>query len=661
MAATHFFQNQQAARTATGRLLVLFALAVVGVVLAMNIAAHFIFYIGAGLPVQGHAGLSTRAHVAIALGTLGIILAGGLWRQWQLTLGGCTIAYLLGGREVSRDTTDANERRLINVVEEMAIASGVPAPPVFVIEEMSINAFAAGEAPTNAVVGVTRGTIDSLSRDELQGVIAHEFSHIFNGDMRLNLKLIGYLAGIQTIGSIGLGILRGFGRSGRSRSSRNAKGGGAIIFVGVALTVIGYVGVFFARLIKSAISRQREYLADASAVQYTRNPHGIGGALMKIRANVLGATVHGQYVEEASHMFFGSALDSFFATHPPIEDRIKKIDSSLLTRKPSVRPEVQNDTKPELPEENRRRNALNSILAGTTIMMDKTGAPITPRTPTPMSAQTSVKMSTAQVMNSIGQPSDEHISAASAFLASVPERVKNAAHDTFGAQCVVFALLIHDRDYTAAEHLKAKNPRMHQVFVTLLPDIHSLGPVARIPLLELCLPALKALAKSQRAQFLLVVKDVIWADDRCETFEYALFTILVEQLSGRRKRLMARSLPTVGAHAALMLSALAHFGHVERPESKDAVKAFGAGVSILISKTKMTALPIVTGEQCKPEAMERALRMLSELKPSDKEIFVEACVATIIADGRVAIDEYELLHAYCTALEVPLPPLIVSA
>ncbi len=185
------------------------------------------------------------------------------------------MARSLGGTRIGRDTTDFKRKRLHNVVEEMSIASGVPMPEVYVLEqERSINALAAGHTPANAAVVVTQGALDTLSRDELQSVVAHEFSHVLNGDMRPNVQLMGWLFGLLVVALIGRTLLR--------CAPRGRRGALAVMVAALAVMILGYAGLFFARLLQAAVARQRERLADASSVQFTRNPGGLRGALLKV-------------------------------------------------------------------------------------------------------------------------------------------------------------------------------------------------------------------------------------------------------------------------------------------------------------------------------------------------------------------------------------------
>ncbi|MEX1121283.1 MAG: M48 family metallopeptidase, partial [Balneolales bacterium] len=352
-----FFESQENARKLTRRLVILYVLAVVLIIVTVYIVVSVIF-----LDPEARMGDSlvqrlwnAELFFTVSIATLIVISSGTLFRVIQLRGGGASVAEMMGGKKINPSTTDRNERQLVNVVEEMSIASGVAVPDIFVMDkEDSINAFAAGYTTNDAAVAVTRGTLEQLDRDELQGVIAHEFSHIFNGDMRLNVRLIGILNGILLLNLLGFMLLRGgiYGSMGRRRSrSGGDKGGGAaaILALAIGLIVIGYIGMLFGRMIQSAVSRQREYLADAAAVQYTRNPEGLAGALSKIRDAAKGAKMQDAHAMELSHMFFASgfrsALDSLFATHPPLEKRLQAIDPNYKRKVESERAKSKSGEK----------------------------------------------------------------------------------------------------------------------------------------------------------------------------------------------------------------------------------------------------------------------------------------------------------------------------
>lgn len=321
-----FFEHQDRARKTTKVLVVYFAIAVVCVIASVYVASLLIFY-GSGSVRQPGEPLpelvlwDAQLFLYVVLGTLGVVIIGSLYKTAALAKGGSAVAEALGGRLISPNTSHPEERKLRNVIEEMAIASGVPVPKIYVLDdEKGINAFAAGHTPGDAAIGVTRGCMTLLSRDELQGVIGHEFSHILNGDMRLNLRIMGVIFGIVCLAVIGRILL--YSR-GRSREEKNP-----LMFLGLALVVIGAIGVFFGRLIQAALSRQREFFADASAVQFTRNPAGLSGALQKIGG--AGSKIESAHAGEASHMFFGNGMGRPFlgalATHPPLDVRIRAID-----------------------------------------------------------------------------------------------------------------------------------------------------------------------------------------------------------------------------------------------------------------------------------------------------------------------------------------------
>ncbi|MEM9369460.1 MAG: M48 family metallopeptidase, partial [Planctomycetota bacterium] len=422
--ATDFYQRQSDTRRSTFRLVALFGVAVLMIVGAVVAVAFAI--------VQTRLPPSDRPIVAgdfvipaiAGLVALMIIVGGSLFKILQLRQGGGTsVAEGLGGRRIYPNTTDGVERRLMNVVEEMAIASGTPVPPVFLLDEEGINAFAAGYSHSDAVLGITRGCAQNLSRDELQGVIAHEFSHILNGDMRMSIKLIGILHGILLIGLTGQLILRSFFFTGHSRSlSRGNKDGGGgqviliIIAVAIAAIVLGFIGTFFGNLIKAAVSRQREYLADASAVQFTRNPSGIAGALKRIGGAVSGSKLKAANAAEVSHMYFSAGtwqdLVGLWATHPPLEKRIRAID----------------------------KNWDGKFLQGPASSSSFTGsgaAGFAGSAPLVEAEQVPVEV-VDQAFQQVGQPTTEHQHYAVAVIQQLPQVVLDTVHEPYGARAVVY-------------------------------------------------------------------------------------------------------------------------------------------------------------------------------------------------------------------------------
>ncbi|MFI4882191.1 MAG: M48 family metallopeptidase, partial [Phycisphaerales bacterium JB064] len=488
-----FFGQQDSARKRTGLLVALYIAAVVLTCAAVALLAVLIAFIvhddraGRGPDPLMLAAFAGGGAVGAAL----LIAGGTAYRISELRGGGSSVALALGGRPIDHSTTDPDERMVLNVVEEMAIASGVPVPPVFIMErEGSINAFAAGYTSGDAVIGVTRGCVHGLTRDEFQGVMAHEFSHILNGDMRLNIRLVGILGGIVLLSLAGYTLMRVtyYGSVGRSKDNKAAA---VIIVLGIGLIVIGGIGSMFARLIQAAVSRQREYLADASAVQFTRNPDGIGDALRRIGGAPKRAVIMNPHSREMSHLFFGNAVSasSFFgsalASHPPLKDRITRVmpkwDGSFLTPLPPKAPPPDKTRKPG------PRQTLEDI------MRERMGGQ---HGPTPTGAAAAMPL-----LALIGTASLEHASHARTLLDRLPPSLKDAARDPYGCRAVVYALLVHWQgdDTSMRTQLDILDSRgdtgVAALVRSLAKDIASLDGDLKLPLLDLCLGSLARLSE----------------------------------------------------------------------------------------------------------------------------------------------------------------------
>ncbi len=470
-----FFEHQERARRGTIWLVGYFIVAVALVVVAVYAAAVGIIGFIEWKQNEGQIRLwIPELFAAVTAATLLVIFTGSIYKIWQISGSGEHVAQSLGGREVQANTRDLGERVLLNVVEEMALASGTPVPPVYLLnDEEGINAFAAGTTPQNAVVGVTRGAVNTLTRDQLQGVIAHEFSHILNGDMRLNIRLMGWLHGILLLALIGYTILRVVGhggsyRSSSSSSSSNKKNDGGLVIVlllsAAALIVIGYVGVFFAQLIKAAVSRQREYLADASAVQFTRNPDGISGALKKIGGWQDHSKIRAASAEEASHMFFSSAmLSSMFATHPPLPDRIKRIDPQFNGQFPAV--DVTQHSRDEIIDP-RSLSIARGSMEGQTVGFAASGAPARN-----LDQAHAVAVAGAQriaddpdsMVETIGHPSVEHIQQIHGLVDRLDPLLATSVRDPLSAVAIIYGLLLAptDSDVRARQLRSWKSRRMY--------------------------------------------------------------------------------------------------------------------------------------------------------------------------------------------------------
>jgi Zn-dependent protease with chaperone function len=602
----NFFEHQEAARRNTRVLVLLYALAVVAVVAAVTAVIAGVYLYTRAAEQPGPVALAAVPPALLwggALGTLALILAVSIVQSARLGGSGEAVARMAGARPVPAETRDPLERRLLNVVEEMAIAAGVRVPKVYLMAgEPGINAFAAGTDTSNAVVAVTRGTLETLNRDELQGVVGHEFSHILHGDMRLNIRMIGVLAGIVFIGSIGRFAMHATGRGGARR-----QGAAAVFAAGLALFVIGYTGLFFARLMKASIARQREFLADASSVQYTRNPDGIAGALDQIRASARGALIEGRSAEELSHMFFGESvklwLSGIFATHPPLDERIRRVHPGFV---PSQYRSRRAPAAPQPDEDARRRRAAEGLLATAVLTAHAWG-----RTP-----QASTEL--------VGALDAQNVDRAQRLLGRLPEAQREALHHPQKAKAAVLDLL---------------RPRVEGPS----PDV-----ALHLPLVDLALPALKMLGETERKEFLAAVEGVIRADRRVSLHEFVLLTLLRHQLAPGAPVKGGKRIEALREESLALLSLIAHAGHA------DTAAAFNAGIAQL----GLHDAVLLPRERITPEAAGDALDRLRGLAPLAKALLVQALFAVATADGTIRLGEAELLRLTGAVLDCPLPPLL---
>jgi Zn-dependent protease with chaperone function len=628
----NFFDAQDRARRSTRWLVVVYIIATLLIVAAVTAL------VAAGLYTAGQPG-SVDPSILIATAVLAtlLILGSTLYKTAVLSAGGGRVATEMGGTPISPDVRDPLRRRLRNVVEEMSIASGVPVPEIYVLEaEQGINAFAAGYTPGDAAIAVTRGALETLDRDELQGVIAHEFSHILNGDMRLSIRMMGVLFGIMVLGLIGRIVLRG-SFHGRALSGRQRRGAPVVLAIGLGLMILGWIGVLFARLIKAAISRKRESLADASAVQFTRQTEGLAGALKKIGGFEAKSYIRAVDPEEVSHMLFSfgsKRLTSLFATHPPLTERIQALDPSFREQDyPRVRVEE-------------RRVSDESITAGAHAFAAAAPAAVA-------------------IADSMGQPDAEQMDLARELRATIPEALDEAAHSSTQAWLLTFALAL-DR---SGRHVDRQLQLLHQQLggdrVSLIgryyAALRDLGPRYHLPLLELAFPAVKRRPAEQLEFLVEVVRRLIETDGVVELYEYCFYRVLVGNLrqaadpshSGRGNRVGK----TAARDAALQLVRIV----AEHGSSDAAVreKAYQAGISVFGRWAgERGAVPEVSLTIAE---LDRCLDVLQGINASGRQSLVHAVAATVMHDSTLDLSEAELVRAICAALDCPLPPIITVA
>lgn len=644
-----FFNAQEKARRNTGRLILYFAAAVAGTITVIYLILAFAFVArGKHTSLGDSPSLwNPQLFLWVAGGTSAAIFLGSLWKMAELRSGGGAVARSMGGRLLNHNTSDPDERKLVNIVEEMAIASGVPVPEIYVMDdEDGINAFAAGNTTSDAAIGVTRGCIQLLNRDELQGVIAHEFSHILNGDMRLNIRLMGVLFGILCIAIIGRILLETTARSRYYLGSRN-KGGNPLPFIGIVLFVVGYIGIFFGKMIQSAISRQREYLADASAVQFTRNPNGISNALKKIGGLSEGSHISAPTAQEASHMFFGNAMNESFlnltATHPPLADRIRAIEPSFDGKFPRITIQPRNEQAREAIEESEAWEAAR---------------PTPPRLPFPIPPP----LPTQNILNQVGTLQPQNVTSAIALMADMPENLRAAARDTYGARALVYGLLLNSDSECRQRQLTALHAKtdagVQSELDSQLPALEQLKDEARLPLAAMAIPSLRRMSQGQFEEFIGMVDVLIAADQQMDLFEYALQRHLKRHLwphYRQQKRVTTQiyALKPLLPDCETLLSAIVNVGH-DSPEA--ASQAFLAGVSRLGSEA--TSLSQQSLAQANLLKIDAALDRLATSSPLIKKQVLDACAYAVASDGQVVAREAELLRAIADSLDCPLPPLL---
>ncbi len=632
----NFFERQAAARRSSSRLVVLFALAVIGIVCAVDFAAWLAYGVG-----TREGGSAAPLLFVCSVLTLGVIGLGSAYRIASLRGGGETVALQMGGVPIASDTTDFNLRRLRNVVEEIAIASGVPVPKIYVLEhEAAINAFAAGYSPSDAVIAVTRGALDRLNRDELQGVIAHEFSHVLNGDMRLNIRLMGVLFGILMIGLIGRKILE-HGRFG----GRN-KGAGAILVAALVAMVIGYIGLFFGRMIKAGVSRQRERLADASAVQFTRQATGLAGALKKIGGLDEGSRLNERNdAEEVSHMLFGDGVGfhGLFATHPPLIERIQELEPQFTQAQMRALSKQWSNVPPNGLEEDAH---LGLVAAG--------NAGLPPE-------QSQLAVTPPMVVAQVARPSPEDYARADAIVDTIPAAVRTLAGQRDAVMPLLLGLLLDDdkrvrtlqREEIAARLGLAMAEEAAQLREQHLRSLHA---ALRLPVASIAFPVLRLRPRPELDAFLDTTDAVVHADGRVSLFEYCLGRLLQVQVResldpSRHARYGRTKLSGVRSEIATLLCVVAQGGH----ESEvDARAAYLQGIQRVLPNDALPYIPRKEGAL----ALDPVWSSLDALDPLAKQALVEGLVATIGHDNQVTVGEAELLRTICACLHCPLPPML---
>jgi len=650
----NFFAAQDQARRSSRRLVFAYIVATIAIVLGVTTVVGFALFnfsqAGYGYTPVEFIQHQTPLLAGTALLTVVFVLGASLYKTALLSSGGKRVAVDMGGTLVATDVQDPLRRRLRNVVEEMAIASGVPVPEIYVLEEeQGINAFAAGYAPSDAAIAVTRGTLELLDRDELQGVIAHEFSHILNGDMKLNIRLMGVLFGIMVLALIGRLIVRGGYHANILSSSRN-RGAPVALIIGLGLIILGGIGIFFARAIKASISRQREYLADASAVQFTRQSTGIANALKKIGGYGAGSLIRSKDPEEVSHMLFGTGarLSGMFATHPPLVKRIQALDPSF---KEADFPRVDPRHRQSVTAAEGRHTAFAGD--GTTAFSSSSA----------IAARNSGDATANAIAETIGQPKIEHVEYAKFLRQSLPESLYDAAHSSELAYLLTIALVLDrsgkhvERQLSLAqEQLGAQRAQLIRRYYN---ELAKAGAEYRLPLLEIAFPALKLRPPQELAYVISMIGRMIEIDDEVDLYEYCFYRILTSSLeqatdpSGRRGVRHPRR-RDLRAATINLLRIIANYGH---ESDADREASFQCGLATLGPWAQQQ--DYAHERKTTAAVLDHSLDVLLGLNSNGKESLFRAISTTAAFDGKLDLAEAELLRAICATLNYPLPPILM--
>lgn len=657
-----FQTHQEEAKQNTVKLALLLAAGVFAIVCVVSVLLVGLFYYGSGefQPVSAFAvaaPLTTAAIVGTSLVKSSQIKGGG----------GAYVATSMGGRPVDFNTLDPAEKQLSNIVEEIAIASGMPVPAVFVLdEEPGINAFAAGWTADNAAIGVTRGALQQLNRRELQGVIAHEFSHIRNGDTRVKTRIIGWVFGIAIITVLGRILLHQLWWAPRRRD-REDNSAMVMLAVGIGLVAIGSVGTLFARMIQAAVSRQREYLADASAVQYTRDPSGIGEALMKIGGMGGENKIRAAHATEAGHLFFSSALGSSLATHPPLKERISRLvpDWNGEFRGPSS---VEADTRAGgAPDQGRSKGrgqqgkqggAWGGVLPGQAAIpgMPQMGLPVDPVILSSLDGGTRGEVQNFSAPSFDG-PTDAHIQHARGLLAMIPEQTQNYLHTRQGAVASVIGMLVSADPGVRATQLANAGAALHMdpdyldAASKVISDLHR---SLQLPAVDIALHSIRETPYEFKINLAMAIEDIESSRPDQDLFRWMLRRVMLRHLEDQHddgSMVHNRSLNDLRAQAAMVLAIVAWFNSSGAAQSQS---AFDAAIAAIGSE-RMAIPPV---EQLTFDRLDKALDELSDLDRPGREAFVNGATAAVLHDGKTTVEEAELIRVVADAVRLPVPPLL---
>lgn len=683
-----FFEHQEKAKNKTGWLVFFFGVAVTLIVLAVYLVAAVNFRISPTLEPE-HWEISgllrywdPQLFAWVGGGTLLLILSGSLYKIKVLgDRGGEGVAEMFVGEYLHSGTRNADEKRLVNIVEEMSIAAGISVPRIYLMEGEGINAFAAGYSVNNAVIGVTRGCLQKLSRQELQGVIAHEFSHIINGDMKINIQLIGLLHGILLLSIVGRTLMRATSRG-------RGKGRGPLIAVGLSLMIIGSIGVFFGRLIKAGVSRQREFLADATAVQYTRDPGGIYGALKKISLDDHGSVVDNPASEEVSHLFFGNAVTSSFlgqafgllASHPPLKERMKRVlptishlDRESISSTDRVeRVELVEHSDPGWEEEEVGSSTFSSF--GGDFTANLSSSAVDGVTALSLGSINHIESSSIEV----GTLDKSGMDKAGDWLRNISPPIANNLESPRGGASVLLSILLTRthmdggaRGTTETNLVDKDSSEIWRKATDLIPEVKKLETEEILPLVDLSLFSIRNLSRRNLESIYSRTFSIEEFRDPDTLFDYMISSFI-------RARLMELIQPRSFSDPrgwdvllylgsiSVIVSVLSRNGHPD--DMPGAEKSFQYSIGVLSQQypkeakhlrfQKMIQRGVLDANDCTLKVFDSALFSMKDADPLLKKAFLKACYACIFRDKDLRAEELELFRAIAGVLNCPISPYL---
>ncbi|TCS40157.1 M48 family metallopeptidase [Reinekea marinisedimentorum] len=639
-----FFENQDRARKKTVQLVFLFMLGLVATLVAVNLVCFVAYWAVTSSDGYGSSPMfgdfstawqswwGSNLNWQVSWGILAAVVIGTAFRFLELAGGGKKVAEWAGATPVDMSSQRSEYRQLINVCEEMAIAAGMPVPELYVMErEQGINAFVAGYKINQAVLVVTKGALEHLTRDQLQGVIGHEYSHILNGDMRLNVRLMAFLAGLVMIGQIGRFLFHSGFSTGHRRSYRSRDNDGrlAIVLVaaGVLFVAVGYIGVLVGRMIKAAVSRQREFLADASSVQFTRNPDGIAGALYEIKSRAEGSQLAHRHAEDMSHFCFGEtvALSDRLATHPPILERIKRVNPNFIAKERTRRRQT------ESAEDSVARSApdaFNNVLMA------------------------------AGVAALAGQVSPDQVKYAQKLYKHIPEQVKIWVHQSEGAKAFIYGQVMLGNDelkQSVLDEISQRDPKVMSSLKNIWPYCKKMDEQLRQPILEIALATLKRLPESERVIFLDRLEFLVQLDGRVDFIEWVTLTLTRMRL----QQADDRGFESLGSNLTPHLAALSDLFRILVEQSRDVVEAEQMYKSVC-ERFGIVYQPNKTLQEVGFDKLSSALLALQTVSFSHRKAVLQACADIIQSDGEIDFREYEVVRIIAECLECPMPVLVLS-